>query len=235
MSPVLAQSLVIAATGLIAPVSITTVILLLMSDRGWKNGLWYMIGYIVSYSLIGITLLALEVGADRPPNPEARFIRSIVLISLGIILLIASGVNWWRQRNPPIGGPGRTSRFANLVNDVTPLKSFGIAVFSSVANVKNFGTFLAATSVIGFSKGPLSAKMLMLIPVTFLFCLSVIIPVVIYWAYPERATIYLGQIRDGIARYGQQVVLGLLLTFSALFLFNGITSLMRFLAHNPLG
>ncbi|MEM7798886.1 MAG: GAP family protein [Chloroflexota bacterium] len=234
MSPVLVNALIIAATGLIAPVSVTTVILLLMSDRGWKNGLWYMIGYIFSYSLIGIIVLVLEVGANRPPNPEARFIRALVLITLGVVLLIASLVNLYRQRNTPIGGPGRASRFANLVNDVTPLKSFGIAAFSSVANVKNFGTFLAATSVIGFSRGPLSSKMIMLIPVTFLFCLAVIIPVVIYWAFPERATVYLGQIRDGISRYGQQVVLGLLLTFSALFLFNGITGLMRYLANHPL-
>ena len=226
MLALFAQSLAIAATGIIAPGSITLVILLLMSDRGWQNGLSFMSGYIVSYAVIGVSVLTLEIGLGRGGPHERHLILSLGLVLLGLLLLIIAIVNWLRRPTPGLeSAEGRPSFFTRLVGDVNPAKSFAIAAGFSVVNIKNFATFVAASSVLGLSRLHFPAKLGLLLPVLFVFCLSVIIPVFIYRVFPLQATVYLSRIKDTITRYGPQIVFGFLLLFSAIFLFNGLAGL----------
>lgn len=224
MLTLFAQSLAIAATGIIAPGSITLVILLLMSDRGWPNGLSFMFGYIVSYAVIGVSVLTLEIGWGRGSPHERHLIISLGLVILGVILLIIAIFNLLRRPRSD-SGEGHPSIFTRLIGDVNPLKSFAIAAAFSVINIKNFATFVAAASALGLSRLPFPTKLGLLLPVLFVFCLSVIIPVFIYRAFPLQATVYLSRIKDTISRYGPQIVFGFLLLFSAIFLYNGVIGL----------
>ena len=81
MLTVLLQALAVAALGLIAPGSITVVILLLMSDRGWRNGLSFALGYIVMYSLIGSGVLVLGVNKTVNSSDEQSMTTSILLLA----------------------------------------------------------------------------------------------------------------------------------------------------------
>jgi hypothetical protein len=57
--PVLIQALVLASTGLLSAGSITLVILLLISERSWHNGLGYALGYTIAYTVIGVSAVVL--------------------------------------------------------------------------------------------------------------------------------------------------------------------------------
>jgi len=57
--PVLAQSLLLASSGLLSVGSITLVILLLLTDRGWRNGLGYALGATSVFYVIGAGLMLL--------------------------------------------------------------------------------------------------------------------------------------------------------------------------------
>ena len=57
MLPVHIQALVLASAGLLSVGSITLVILLLLSDRGWHNGLGYALGYTCAYTIIGVSVV----------------------------------------------------------------------------------------------------------------------------------------------------------------------------------
>ncbi len=52
MLTVIIQSLILASSRLLSVGSITLVILLLISDRGWRNGLGYALGYTSAYTAI---------------------------------------------------------------------------------------------------------------------------------------------------------------------------------------
>ena len=65
MLPVLIQSLFLATSGLLSVGSITLVILLLISDRGWRNGLGYALGYTSAYSLIGVAAVIARLSRPR--------------------------------------------------------------------------------------------------------------------------------------------------------------------------
>jgi ABC-type sulfate transport system permease component len=78
--PVLIQALLLASAGLLSAGSITLVILLLISDRGWHNGLGYALGYTIAYTVIGVSAVVLGYRAtgnySRVVTPKIQAIFS---------------------------------------------------------------------------------------------------------------------------------------------------------------
>lgn len=222
MTPVFLQALAVASIGLIAPGSITIVILLLMSDRGWHNGLAFALGYIVMYSLIGVGVLVLGVSAAASSPTEPSVTTAYILIGLAV-LLFAVAIRSWRHNPEP--ATDEPSRFAKLVDGITPLKSFALAATISVVNVKNLTIFLSAVSVVLLSELLLATKLAMLAPLVLVFCTSVITPVAIYLLFPHRAGDYLNRIKDTISRYSRPLGIAVTLILATLFLYRGISGL----------
>lgn len=121
MLPILFQSLLVAASGLLSVGSITLVILLLTSDRGWTPGLGYALGYTSAYTVIGFSAVLLGYQAQGNNAIEPGLFFPIFLLIFGTFLL-ALGVRNWRK---PISGNQGGQRFANLVDDITPARAFG--------------------------------------------------------------------------------------------------------------
>ena len=90
----LVQALVLASTGLLSVGSITLVILLLISDRGWHNGLGYALGYFSAYSVIGIVVVVAGYRATGNNTGERSILLPILLMVLGTLLLWLSLRNW---------------------------------------------------------------------------------------------------------------------------------------------
>lgn len=220
MLTVLLQSLALASVGIISPGSITIVILLLMSSRGWHNGLAYMFGYVSMYSLIGVLVLVLGVqrSADNAPS-EQTLTTSIFLIALGLLLLALTIRNW---RKPAAEKSDQPSRFSKIIDSITPLKAFGFAATIAVINLKNLAIFLSAVSVLLLSNLLLPTKLTILVPLVLTFCTSVIAPVIIYVAFPKRANEYLTRIKQTIDNYSRPLGLVMPLILGILLLYRGI-------------
>ena len=88
MFSVLVEALLLALSGVISIGSITIVIILLLSERGWRNGLGYALGYTSAYALIGI--LAVTIGNQIVEiNPgEVSVLQPILFLILGILLIL---------------------------------------------------------------------------------------------------------------------------------------------------
>lgn len=223
MITVLVQSLALASVGIISPGSITLVILLLMSDRGWHNGLAYMAGYIGMYTAIGVAVLIVGVNAVERGSSEPSQTTSIVLILLGLLLFALTLRNWRKG----VDENGRKpSRFSKIIDSITPLKAFAFAATIAVINVKNLAIFLSAVSVLLLSNLLLATKLAILVPLVLVFCLSVIIPVVIYVAFPNRANDYLTRIKQTIDRYSRPLGLIVPLILGTLLLYRGLSGLL---------
>jgi threonine/homoserine/homoserine lactone efflux protein len=220
--PVLIQALVLASAGLLSVGSITLVILLLISDRGWHNGLGYALGYIGAYTVIGVSVVIFGYRATENRVEEPSLFFPILLMILGSLLLLLSLRNWRK----PVFENQEEPRFFSVVDKITPLKAFGFGAIISVVNFKNLALFLTALSVVVMSDLILTEKLLITLLVVLVFCLSVIIPVVIYIAFPKRAKDLLNSIRQFLNRHSRAIGIWAPLVFGLLLLLKGISDFL---------
>ncbi|MES0361528.1 MAG: GAP family protein [Anaerolineales bacterium] len=222
MLPVLIQALVLASTGLLSVGSITLVILLLLSDRGWHNGLGYALGYTSAYTIIGVSVVVFGYRAAENNTEEPSLVLPILLMVLGTLLLWFALRNWRK----PVSENQEEPRFFSVVDKITPLKAFGFGAIISVVNFKNLALFLTALSVVVMSALFITEKIFITLLVVLVFCLSVIIPVVIYIAFPKRAKDLLNSIRQFLNRHSRPIGIWAPLVFGLLLLIKGITDLL---------
>ena len=222
MTAVLVQSLLLASSGLISVGSITLVILLLISDRGWRNGLGYALGYTGAYSLIGVSVVLLGYQASSTQNDEPSLFFPIMLLFFGVLLLWLSFRNWRK----PASDKQEEPRFFSIVDTITPLKAFGFGALVSVINFKNLALFLTALSVVILSDLTINEKITIALLDAFVFCLSVIIPLLIYLAFPTGAKDILSGIKEFLSRNSRPIGIYAPLLFGLIFLSKGITDLL---------
>ena len=222
MFPVLVQSLLLASSGLLSVGSITLVILLLISDRGWRNGLGYALGYISAYTVIGVSVVVLGYRSVESNPSEPSLFFPILLLVFGTLLLWITFRNWRK----PISDKQEEPRFFSVVDKITPPKAFGFGAMVSVINFKNLALFLTALSVVILSELRITEKIIITLLVVLVFCLSVIIPVVIYLAFPKGAKETLNGIKEFLNRHSRPIGIFAPLLFGLIFLIKGITRLL---------
>lgn len=222
MLPVLIQSLLLASSGLLSVGSISLVILLLLSDRGWQNGLGYALGYICAYSVIGVSAVLLGYRAAESSASEPSLFFPIVLLLFGNLLLWLGFRNW----RHPVSETQEEPRFFSMVDNITPPKAFGFGAMVSVVNFKNLALFLTSTSVVVLSELPIFEKVIITLLVVLVFCLSVIVPVIIYVSFPKRAKDVLTSLKKFLNQNSRPIGIWMPLVFGLLLLIKGITDLL---------
>jgi len=220
--PVLIQSLLLASSGLLSVGSISLVILLLLSDRGWHNGLSYALGYISAYSVIGVSAVLLGYRAAENSASEPSLFFPIILLVFGTLLLWLAFRNWRK----PVSEKQEEPRFFSMVDKITPPKAFGFGSMVSVVNFKNLALFLTSTSVVVLSELPITEKIIITLMVVLVFCFSVIIPVVIYLSYPKRAKDVLNSIKQFLNRRSRPIGIWAPFVFGLILFIKGITELL---------
>lgn len=222
MLPVLIQSLLLATSGLLSVGSITLVILLLISDRGWRNGLGYALGYISAYSLIGITAVILGYRTAQKNPGEPGLFLPMLLIVLGTLLLWLALRNWRKPGSEKKEEP----RFFSIVDKITPLKAFGFGALVTVINFKNLALFLTAVSVVILSDLLIAKKFFITLLVVLVFCQSVIIPIIIFVSFPKRAKYLLNSIKQFLTRHSRRIGIWAPIVFGMLLMIKGLSEFL---------
>jgi threonine/homoserine/homoserine lactone efflux protein len=217
---VLIQSLLLASTGLLAIGSMTLVTLLLLSDQGWRNGLGYALGYISGYSVIGVSIVIVGYRATAGSDGEPGRWTSLLLMALGALLLWLAWRNWRRPASPGQEEP----RFFTILNRITPPKAFAFGALVTVINVKNLALFLTALSVVIVSDLPPAQKIFITLLVALVFSLSVMIPLIITFAFPRRSRDLLNRLKNALERHSRPFGIWAPLIFGLIFLLKGISA-----------
>jgi len=223
MLSVLAQSLVLASGGILSVGSITIVILLLISDRGWRNGLGYALGYVGAYTMIGISVVVVsyQYTVTGSNAVESGGMSAFLFILMAILLFWVTQRNW---RKPP-SDEKKTPRFFAILDKITPMKAFLFGAVVTVLNFKNLAIFLSAVSVVLLNELSFVSRIIIVLMDVLFFCTSVIVPVGIYVAFPQTARERLMWIRQTLERYSRPISIWVPLIFGIIFLIQGITGL----------
>ena len=222
MLTVLSQSLILAAGGILSVGSITIVILLLLSDGGWHSGLAYMLGYVGSYTLIGVS--AVLVGytvAENSSEEPGNFIPFLFVI-LGILLLWLTQNNW---RKPPAENNESPRLFA-IIDNISPPKAFAFGALVTVINFKNLAIYLSAVSVALVADLSLPAKLVIVLLDVLVFCAAVIAPVLIYVSFPKQSDKQLNWIKRTLEAQRRPIGIWVPFVFGLIFLIRGIAGLL---------
>lgn len=222
MLPVLLQALLLALSGFFSVGSITLVLLLLLSESGWQNGLGYALGYFSAYTVIGVAAIILGYRGSDSGQSEPGLAVPVLLTLLGVLLLWLGFRNW---RKPEEENP-QPPRFFAIVDSITPPKAFAFGALVTVMNVKNLALYLSALSVIMISDLPLAAKLTLVPPVALTFCLLVLAPVLIYLAVPRRATALLTRFKHALEARSRPIGIWAPLIFGLIFILRGASILV---------
>lgn len=222
LSTVLIQSVILASGGILSVGSILIVILLLISEQNWRSGLAYMLGYVGTYAIIGLTAVWLGQTATESNAGEPSTFVPILLIVLSILLL------WLAQRNwrTPVSEESENPRLFAMLDNITPTKSFLFGAVVTIFNVKNLAIFLSAISIVIVSSLSFPIKMGIVLLDVVVFCLSVIMPVLIYISFPQTAYSRLNQLKQTLENNRRPIGIWVPLIFGLLFLTQGITRLL---------
>lgn len=222
MLPVLIQSLLLASGGILSAGSITIVILLLISDRGWQNGLAYVLGYVGAYSLIGVAAVLIGTNTRQAESSSGGTVSSLLFILFSALLFWVALRNW-RKRHAEQNEPPRI--FA-MLDSITPPRALAFGAAISVINFKNLAIFLSAISIVVLSDLLRSAKIGITLLVVLVFCSSVIAPVLIYLLFPQSANQRLNRIKQTLEKYSRPIGIWVPLLFAIIFLFRGVSGLL---------
>ena len=221
---VLIQSLILATGGLFSVGAIILVILLLISARGWINGLAYVLGYWGTYTVFALAMVLGGFTASDSRGSEPGVVLSVLFLVLCILMFVITAWYWLKPAEETRASV--TSRLLALVDNATPLRTFAVGVLFPVTNFRNLAILLAAVSVTHLSGLALVSRIAIAVAVTFVFCLSVILPVLIYVLFPRRAKALLVRTKQVLEKYSRPIGIWVPLVFGVVFMLRGIRGLL---------
>ena len=136
MVTVIGRTLPFAAAIAVSPLPVIVAVLILVSDRPRTKSIGYLAGRLAAFVAV-VVVVALLIGGTTTAHHASRHgpstAVSIVRIGLGCALIVIAG--WlWRGRGRP-GAELPTSKLLRRVDQVTPVRAFGLGVALVVVDV----------------------------------------------------------------------------------------------------
>jgi hypothetical protein len=216
----------LSIASVIAPGQILICMLLLQSpDRGVLKASCLVGGMtvvrLVQGAVFGPILTGAAISALRRGQHGA--ITSTLLMVLGILLLIAAYEQWQHQ-----DGGDAPPKWLAIVNELTPVKAFGVGVFLVAVSTKFWAFTLSALAVIGEAHlnwlDSIIAFVLFILGAELLLLLTVLIRIVV----PERTTKSLNTMSTWLIKHTRTLLMAVSLLFGLFFLVIGISRLLAF-------
>lgn len=145
MTPALGDLLPSAAAVALSPFPIIAIVVVLSAPHARRNGLAFMVGWLVGLTALSVVVVALAGGAVA--KGEGSDALAWVRV-LGALALFGVAAKKWRSR--PVGDeePVVPGWMASL-DDLSARKAVGIGVALAGANPKNIALTVAAVTAVG--------------------------------------------------------------------------------------
>ena len=201
----------------LVPVQIIIVILLL---TGEKRGPLKAIAFV-----LGMTLARLAQGAlfgfvltgDSADPASAGWIKSAVMMVLGVLLLIAAYKTWANEPDPDAPPP----KWMAMLDDLTPARALLMGAGFVLIAAKLWVFTLGAISVIEEQQLGRPAGVSAFLWYVLLAQSLLILPILVRLLLPQRAARWLSAFGAWLERNNRRIVIVVSLVFGLLFLYQG--------------
>jgi hypothetical protein len=207
----------------LVPLQIIVVILLLVGEsRGPFKAIAFVLGMTLARLTQGFLFqLIITGGSGDPADASAglSWIKSTVLLLLGIFLLITAYKQWAKEPDPDAPPP----KWMTMLEGITPLRALLFGAGMILIAIKLWVFTLGALAVINEAQlGQPATTTAFLLYV--LLAQSILIgAILIRLLLPGQATRLLESFSAWLEKYNRQIVMVVSLVFGLLFLYQGVT------------
>lgn len=206
----------------LVPLQIIILILLLTSEKqGPLKAIAFVLGMTVTRLAQGLLFGLVLTGGSGDPADAAGvpWIKSTVLLILGVLLLSTAYKYWTKEPDPDAPPP----KWMAMLDGITPVRAFLFGAGFILIAVKLWVFILGAISVIG--EAPLGQREAVSTFLWFILLAQslLIIPILIRLLVPAQASRLLGAFGDWLERYNRQIMIVVSLVFGLYFLYRGVT------------
>lgn len=207
----------------ISPLPIIGMILLLTSQRARRNGLVFLLGWLVG--LFGVGLIVLFVadasGATSEDGGDPATWVGWLLLALGVLLVLLA-VRRWRGR-PRDGEEAQLPGWMETIDEFTAIRSLLVGFVLAALNPKNTTLTIAAAASIAAAGLSTADSIIVLAVFVVIGTLGLAIPLVIYFAMGSRAPEVLGELQQWMAAHNAAIMAILLVLIGAKLIGSGIS------------
>ncbi|MEV1026619.1 GAP family protein [Streptomyces sp. NPDC050264] len=209
-----------AAGVAISPLPIVAVILILATPRARLNGTLFVIGWLVGLSALGVVMLVIGGSAGSSTGKQPATWVGGLKTGLGILLVLFA-VRHWRRR-PADASQAQLPKWMAAVDRFTPVKTLGLGLALSAANLKNAPLTVAAGATISSSGIPAGQQAASLAVFVAIASLGLLVPLAAFLLMGERARRTLDSWKDWAVRHNTAVMAVLFFVLGLKLLGDGI-------------
>lgn len=221
MIQVLGETLAFAIAIAISPVPVIATILMLMSPRPKPLGLSFLLGWILGILLATGTFTLLAGVIPEPKNNAGpQPIVGTIQLLVGLALLFLS-FKQWRSRPAP-GTKASLPAWMAAIDTLKVPGALGLGFLLAAINPKNLLVAASAGMTFGRAALPTGQLSMAVVAFTVLAAVSVLVPVLLYLAAPNRAAGTLDRVRAWLTANNAAIMMVVLLVLGAQLLGKGI-------------
>jgi threonine/homoserine/homoserine lactone efflux protein len=193
----------------ISPVPIIAIVLMLGTPRARTNGPAFAIGWVVGLTLVGTIMLVIASGnATSDTGAPATWV-SVLELVLGVLFLLLAGKQW--KSRPAAGEEAMMPKWMRAIDSFTTGKALGAGLVLSGVNPKNLALTIAAAAAIAQSEISPGQEAIVLAIFVAIGSLTILTPLVIYFALGAKATHILEGLKAWMAAHNAAIMSVLLL------------------------
>jgi threonine/homoserine/homoserine lactone efflux protein len=199
-----------AAIGVaISPVPVIAIVLMLGTPRASSTGPAFAAGWLAGLTIVGTVVLLLASGnaADESGGPATW--TSVLQLVVGLLFFLMAARSW--RGRPAPGQEAAMPKWMQAIDTFTPGKALGVGVLLSGLNPKNLALTLAAATAIAETEISGGQEAVTLAVFVILGSLTILAPVVIYFAMGARAKDILDGLKAWMSAHNAAIMTVLLL------------------------
>jgi len=202
----------------ISPVPVAALILMLFSASAARNGVAFLIGWLIGLTAVCLVAIALGIGSGTDSDSG-----SIAKVVIGLLFVLL-GLRQWRRR-PRDGEEAEMPAWMATVDRLSAIKALGLGLLLTAANPKNAGLAIAAAASISSQNLESGEQAVTVLAFVLLSSITVILPVAAYLLARERSRSTLDALKVWLIRNNGTVMTVLFILIGAKVLGDGLAGL----------
>lgn len=216
MGSLIPRVIVIGLAAAVSPVAIMVLISLMFTKSALRNSLSFLVGYTVTLLAIGmVSVYVLHVGGSGKKGHLDAYID----IALGVLCLLGIALVFRK-------GKKEKETKTEAAKPFGVLRSASVGAATMLVNASTIIVYVTGVHVISSAHLKLYDSFLAVALLTLVSLVTLLIPIIIYVAFPKKADRVLGALRAWLQKHNRLIGATILLVFAAVLLARGISSLV---------